>query len=202
MLRLAVLISGNGSNLQALIEAFGSNQSAARIVLVVSNRRKAYGLERAKKAQITTLYHPLGPYKRQGQSRITYDLDLAHALKAAGVDLLILAGWMHILSAEFLGAFEGPVLNLHPALPGEFAGIQAIERAFAAFERGEITQTGVMVHRVIPEVDAGSVILSEKIQISQRDSLDSLRERIHSLEHRLIVQATAQVVDEMIASKG
>ena len=192
MKRLAVFISGHGSNLQALIDAIAAGQLEARIVLVVSNRRAAEGLVRAEGADIPTLYFPLKPYREAGRSRAEYDADLARQVAAYRPDLIVLAGWMHIFSPAFLDRFPQRVLNLHPALPGQFAGARAIERAYEAFQRGEINHTGVMVHRVVPEVDAGPVIAAAETPIYQTDSLADLEERIHAVEHRLLIEAVRQ----------
>ena len=101
---------------------------------------------------------------------------------------------MHILSPAFLDRFPGQVLNLHPALPGQFAGTDAIGRAYEAFRRGEIDHTGVMVHWVAPEVDAGPVIAAAKVPIYAADTLADLEARVHETEHRLLVEAVGQVV--------
>lgn len=187
--RLAVLISGSGSNLQAIIDAIATGRLEARIVVVVSNRRDALGLVRAERAGIPTLYFPLKPYKDAGRPREQYDADLAAQVAASAPDLVVLAGWMHVLSPAFLERFPGRVLNLHPALPGQFAGTHAIQRAYEAFQRGEIDHTGVMVHWVVPEVDAGPVLASAEVPIQTSDSLDDLEARIHAVEHRLLVDA-------------
>ena len=189
MKRLAVLISGNGSNLQALIDATQVGELEAKIVAVVSNRRDAYGLVRAEQANIPTLYFPLKIYLEAGHSREAYDADLAKMVLAYQPDLIILAGWMHVLSPAFLDCFPGRVLNLHPALPGQFAGTHAIQRAYEAFQRGEIEHTGVMVHWVIPEIDAGPVIATANVPIYTTDSLADLETRMHATEHRLLVEA-------------
>ena len=189
MKRLAVLISGNGSNLQALIDATQVGELEAKIVAVVSNRRDAYGLVRAEQANIPTLYFPLKTYLEAGHSREAYDADLAKMVLAYQPDLLILAGWMHVLSPAFLDFFPGRVLNLHPALPGQFAGTHAIQRAYEAFQRGEIEHTGIMIHWVIPEIDAGPVIATANVPIYMTDSLADLETRMHATEHRLLVEA-------------
>lgn len=190
--RLAVLISGSGSNLQAIIDACAAGQLAAQVVVVVSNRRDAYGLARAERAGIPTRYFPLKPYTDAGRPRAEYDADLAAQVAAFAPDLVVLAGWMHVLSPTFLDRFPGRVLNLHPALPGQFTGTHAIQRAFEAFQRGEIDHTGVMVHWVVPEVDAGPVIASSTVPILPGDTLDDLEARVHAAEHRLLVDAIAQ----------
>src|SRR5829696_1699156 len=133
--RLVVLISGSGTNLQAIIDAIAAKTLDAEIMLVVSNRKAAYGLVRAEEAAIPTIYFPLKPYAELG--RDTYDRDLADQIKRHTPDLVVLAGWMHVLSTEFLKAFPHQVINLHPALPGQFAGVNAIERSFEAYQRGE-----------------------------------------------------------------
>ncbi|SRR6266498_748067 len=120
--RIIVLISGNGSNLQAIIDAINSKTLEGQIVLVVSNKKSAYGLIRATQAGIPTLFFPLKPYKDSGKTRIEYDVDLAKKIKEYNPNLIILAGWMHILSEEFLKSFDDIVINLHPALPNQFDG--------------------------------------------------------------------------------
>lgn len=192
--RLAVLISGSGTNLQALLDATQRGDLSAEIVLVVANRRQAYGLVRAAQAGIPTDYFPLKPYTDAGQSRALYDADLAQRVAAASPDLIVLAGWMHVLSPAFLHRFPGRVINLHPALPGQFVGTQAIERAFAAFQAGEIDQSGCMVHYVIPEVDAGPVIETAVVPIYPTDNLEAFAARMHAAEHRLIVAATRRAL--------
>ena len=100
---------------------------------------------------------------------------------------------MHILSKSFLDRFPSRVINLHPALPGQFDGANAIERAWAAFKEGTITQSGLMVHFVIPEVDRGKVILSQSIELNVYDSFESFKEAVHSHEHVLLVKAVYQI---------
>lgn len=189
MLRLVVCISGGGTNLQALIDAIEHRDLDAHISLVVSNRKDAYGLERARRAGIETLYFPLKPFTEGGQTRAEYDEALAARLHTYQPDLIVLAGWMHIFTPAFLDQFFRRVINLHPALPGQFAGVNAIQRAFAAFQRGEIDHSGVMIHYVIPEVDAGEVILQEEVPLDAEDTLETFAARMHAAEHRVIVEA-------------
>ncbi len=190
--RLVVLISGNGSNLQAIIDAVQAGSLPAQVALVISNRREAYGLERAAQAGIPTLYFPLQPYRDAGRTRQEYDADLAGQVAACQPALVVLAGWMHVVSPAFLECFPGRVLNLHPALPGQFAGTHAIERALDAYRRGQITHTGVMVHRVVPEVDAGPVVATVEVPIVADDTPDALTARVHAAEHALLVAAIRQ----------
>lgn len=183
--KLVVLISGNGSNLQAIIDACEAGILNAEVVAVISNKRSAYGLERAKNHDITSLALP----KKKVQSRSEYDSDLAKQVKQFEPDLVVLAGWLRILSMNFLSHFpNNQVINIHPALPDTFPGLHAIERAYEAFQKGEINQTGVMVHFVPDEgVDDGPVLVSEVVEILSSDSLDDLAERIHAVEHRLYI---------------
>lgn len=187
--RLAVLISGNGSNLQAIIGAVAAGQLDAEIAVVVSNRRHAYGLVRAEQAGIPTRYHPFKPYRDKGRDRQEYDADLAALLRTYAPDWIVLAGWMHILSTAFLRHFPNRVVNLHPALPGQFPGAHAIEDAWSAYHRGEIDHTGVMVH-LVPDarVDEGPVLATRIVPIQAGDTLDTLTEQIHSAEHALLIE--------------
>ncbi|MDI9547734.1 MAG: phosphoribosylglycinamide formyltransferase [Chloroflexota bacterium] len=194
--RLAVLISGNGSNLQAILDAIRLRMLDAETVVVVSNRKNAFGLERAARAGAPTRYHPLKPYRDAGRSREEYDADLAALVKEYAPDWVVLAGWMHILSNAFLQRFPYRVVNLHPALPGQFPGAHAIQDAFEAFQRGEIKQTGAMVHLVPDEqVDRGPVIATAEVPIYKSDTLEMLTNRIHQAEHRLLVNALQRLIE-------
>jgi len=194
-MNLAVLISGSGTNLQAIIdEAEAGQLPGANIAVVVSNRRNAFGLQRAQRHGTPTEIHLLKPYRESGRSREEYDADLAKLLQRYDVEWVVLAGWMHILSMSFLKHYPNHVINLHPALPGQFAGTHAIERALEAYRKGEIKQTGVMVHLVPDEgVDSGPVILQEAVPIFPDDTLATLEARIHAMEHRLLPEAIRQV---------
>ena len=192
--RIVVLISGGGTNLQALIDAINAGVLEAKICLVVSNRKAAYGLERAKNAKLETLCAPLKPYRDAGKTREEYDADLAAKLEAFKPDLIVQAGWMHILSPAFLEKFPRRVINLHPALPGEFDGANAIDRAWGAHKNAGLERTGAMIHWVIPKVDAGEVIISREIEFLENDTLDSFEARLHSVEHQLIVEGTRRAL--------
>ena len=192
--RLIVLISGSGSNLQAILDAAANHTLPVEVVLVVSNRKDAYGLVRAAQAGVPTLYFPLKPYKDAGRGRDQYDADLAAQVSPYQPDLIVLAGWMHVLSPAFLNHFPRQVINLHPALPDTFAGTHAIERAYEAFQRGEISHSGCMVHTTIPEVDAGPVIAQASVPIYPTDSLDDFATRMHQAEHTLLVEAIGAVI--------
>lgn len=206
MRRLAVLASGTGTNLQAIIDATVSGEIPdAQVVVVACNRKQAYALERARNQGIATIYHPLKPYRErypaldERQLREQYDRDLRDALLAYRPDLLVLAGWMRLFTIDFLRAFSGRVINIHPALPGAFPGMHAIERALEAFQRGEIDRTGIMIHRVADEgVDCGPVVRQREVPIYADDTLERLEARIHSMEHQLYIEAIKTVLDEQL----
>ena len=208
-LRLGVLISGSGSNLQALIDAIENKQlTEVEIALVVSNNANAYGVQRALKHNVPVIYLPwvrlagaqfIVPQKGEMSES---EVKLTALLQLFKVDLIVLAGWMRILSATFLEQFPRQVINLHPALlPDDgtghtyttqdgtqipvFRGLHAVKQALDA----GVKVTGSTVHYVTPEVDAGPVICREEVAIVPGDTEESLHERIKAVEHRLIVEA-------------
>ncbi|HCS40311.1 MAG TPA: phosphoribosylglycinamide formyltransferase [Anaerolineaceae bacterium] len=188
---LVVMISGNGSNLQAIIDAIQAESLPAEIKAVISNTREAYGVERAKRAGIPTFIK----VKRKDQDREQYDAELAEIVKMYRPDFVILAGWMRILSMEFIGAFPNRIINLHPALPGTFPGVNAIERAWQAFQNKEISHTGIMVHLVPDEgVDLGPVLTQKIIEIKPQDTLEDLEKRVHQCEHELLVETIHKTI--------
>ena len=213
-LSVAVLVSGSGSNLQAIIDKVNSDELNVNIRVVVSNKADAYGLERAKVAGIATEVisfkefqnkaeiRPCLPAGRQeidrmGQNkadekeakeiiRQRYCTELALLLKKYDIDLVVLAGWMLVLKNEFLKEFPMKVINLHPALIPAFPGINGIEQAFDYGAK----ITGVTVHFVPDEgVDTGPIILQEAVRIEEGDTRDSLEVKVHEVEHRLLPEA-------------
>ncbi len=182
--RIVVLVSGGGTNLQALIDAETSGELKGRIVGVVADRLDIGALERAATANIASAV--LLP---EDHDRMSYDAALAHLVDEFQPGLVVLAGWRRILSPVFLNRHR--TINLHPALPGAFPGLGAIERAFDAWRRDEIETSGVMVHWV-PDggVDDGPVVDSMEVGFESGDDLDRFEARIHAAEHELIVRAT------------
>lgn len=209
---ISVLISGHGTNLQALIDACNNKKIPnARIIRVISNREKAYGLVRAEKSGIQTAYHNLQRYSKQypgessAKTREGYDKALAEIVLENRPTLVVCAGFMHILSPEFLSPLQNagvPIINLHPALPGAFNGINAIERAHQSFLAGKITKTGVMIHYVIPEVDMGEPILVREIPLIEGESLNELEQRIHTVEWDAIVEGTKIAINRLKNNKN
>ncbi|MDE0606999.1 MAG: phosphoribosylglycinamide formyltransferase [Acidimicrobiaceae bacterium] len=198
--RIVVLASGAGSNLQALLDAVGESRLDAEIVGVIVNRRAAYALERARANEIPTSFLDLQPHldavDDPVQARRRYDADLAAIVSGHRPDLVVLAGWMHLLTMEFLGCFPGRVMNLHPALPGEFPGAHAIDDAWNAHLSDGLDRTGVMVHLVPDEgVDNGPVLATRVVPILADDDRDSLEARIHAVEHDLLVRTVTEFLE-------
>lgn len=188
--RIVVLVSGSGSNLQAIIDACALDTIEADVVGVVSDRIDAYGLVRADEAEIESeLVVKLVDEDRRG-----YDARLAGAVASFDPDWVVLAGWMRLLTMEFLGEFPGRVVNLHPALPGELPGTQAIERAWAEALDGRRRESGVMVHLVPDEgVDEGPVLGSRVVPVDASGTLDSFATAVHDTEHALLVEVVAEL---------
>jgi phosphoribosylglycinamide formyltransferase-1 len=192
--RFVVLISGNGSNLQAILEACASVELSATVVSVISNKADAYGLVRAKNAGVEAIHFP----KQENESRRDYDARLAAYVSSCSPDYVILAGWMRILSSAFLSSFPNRVINLHPALPEIFPGTHAIERAFEAYQRRQIKHTGVMVHLVPDEgVDNGPVLAQQEIHFQPEESLEQFEARVHQVEHKLLVNTLKSILEEV-----
>jgi phosphoribosylglycinamide formyltransferase-1 len=193
--RLVVLASGNGSNLQAILDACAAGAIDAAVVAVVSDQPDAVALRRATDAGVPCVHIGRHP----GEPRADYDARLADVVAGFGPDFVVLAGWMRILTTSFLGWFPNRVINLHPALPGELPGLHAVERAWHEALAGERRRTGVMVHAVPDEgVDDGPVLASVEVAIELDDTLETLTARIHAAEHRLLV-ATLQKLCSTLA---
>jgi formyltetrahydrofolate-dependent phosphoribosylglycinamide formyltransferase len=193
--RLAVLVSGNGTNLQAILDACACGELDATVVAVVSNRSNAYALARAEEANVPTAYHPLKWYLNTGRTRDEYDAALADLIAPYQPDWVILAGWMHVLGMAFLEHYPSRVVNIHPALPGQFPGTNSIVRAFEAYQQGEISETGIMVH-LVPDmgVDNGPTLATVSVPILPDDTLETLETRMHEAEHELLVNTLRALI--------
>ena len=172
---VVVLISGSGSNLQALIDQSLQGNLDIDIKAVVSNKASAYGLERANNAGIAT--HALDP--KQFESREAFDQALMALIDQYQPKLVVLAGFMRILTEEFTRHYEGRMLNIHPSLLPKYKGLNTHQRAIDAGE----AEHGVSVHFVTSELDAGSVVLQASTEISSDETADSLAQKVHALEH-------------------
>ncbi|KAH8918767.1 phosphoribosylglycinamide formyltransferase [Atractiella rhizophila] len=200
---VTVLISGSGSNLQALLDALPKRT----ITHVVSSSSSAYGLTRCASHDppVPTTVHALKPYlaKNPGKTRSDFDRELARIVleHEPKPSLVVLAGWMLVLSPSFLSPLaemKVPVINLHPALPGQFPGTKAIERAWKAGKEHGLKKTGVMVHYVVEEVDAGEPIVVVEVEFREEEPLEELETRMHQAEHVAIVQATRKVLEGLV----
>lgn len=218
-LNITILISGSGTNLQALIDAEKAGQLKGKITQVISSSDSAFGLKRAEEAGIPTKTHILKNYykgttkdqvEERKQRREQFNLDLSKLLINGVIegtqesyikpDLIVCAGWMLILSPTVLQPLEAAeitIINLHPALPGAFEGTHAIDRCWKAGQDGEITKGGVMIHRVIAEVDRGSPILVKELDLIKGEPLDDYEDRVHKVEHVAIVEGTNIILEEL-----
>jgi len=172
-----VLISGSGSNLQAFIDQISAGELELTISLVLSNVPTAYGLQRATDAGIT---QECINHKDFG-SRLTFDQAMMERIDQAEPDIVILAGFMRILTPDFVNHYKNRLVNIHPSLLPKFTGVDTHQRAIDAGE----TWHGASIHFVIPELDAGPVILQGKLPITEQDSAETLQQRIHKIEHQL-----------------
>jgi phosphoribosylglycinamide formyltransferase-1 len=179
--RIAILISGEGSNLQALIDAIRAQKIAGEIVAVVSNRGAARGLERAKAAGIPAVHLPAP----RGTERAAYDRALAAELGKHAPDLVVLAGFMRIFTAEFVESFAGRMLNIHPSLLPKYPGLDTHRRVLDADDRTH----GATVHFVTADLDAGPAIIQYRIGVRPSDTPESLAARVHAGEHVILPRA-------------
>jgi phosphoribosylglycinamide formyltransferase 1 len=185
--RLGILISGRGSNLQAIIEAIAAGGLRATIAVVISNRPAASGLDRAKAAGIEALVMRHADWP----TRAEYDEALAHAMHDRGVELVCLAGFMRLLGSRFLDAFPNRVLNIHPSLLPAFPGLDAQRQAF---EYG-VQVTGATVHLVDTGLDQGPIVQQAVVSVLSDDTVERLTARILEAEHRLYPSAIQRVLD-------
>lgn len=192
--RTAVLISGNGSNLQALIDAAVHPDYPAEIVLVISNKAGAYGLTRAKNAGIASevLSH------RDYPNREAFDEAMLALLEKHHIELVCLAGFMRLLTPGFTSAWEGRMLNIHPSLLPAFKGLDTHARVLECGTKF----TGCTVHFVVPEMDAGPIVIQAAVPVLPDDTPDSLAERIHREEHRIFPLALHWLAADRLEIKG
>jgi phosphoribosylglycinamide formyltransferase 1 len=186
--RVAVLISGRGSNMTALIEAAQAKDYPAEIALVVSNRPDAAGLERAREAAIATAVVDHQPF---GKDREAFERALDDELRKRGIEIVCLAGFMRLLTSWFIGRWRGRILNIHPALLPEFKGLDTHRRALEA----GVKRHGASVHFVVEETDAGPVISQQSVPVLQGDTEATLAARVLEIEHRIYPEALRLVAE-------
>ncbi len=193
-MNIAVLVSGSGTNLQAIIDAVKSNYIKAKIALVLSDNKEAYALERAKKAGIETLF--LDP--KSVKSKEDFDKGIIKNLRDRNVELIALAGYMRVLTPYFVREYKDKIMNIHPALLPAFKGLNGVKDAL---DHG-VKITGPTVHFVTEKVDSGPIIVQAVVEIADDDTEDSLREKVHKEEHRIYPKAIKDFVEGKLRIKG
>jgi len=188
--RVAVLISGRGSNMRALIEASRAADYPADIALVVSSKPEAAGLEYARAAGVETAVVDQADFPRGDAGREAYDAALQHVLLRARIEFVCLAGFMRIFSADFVRQWQGRIVNIHPSLLPAFRGLKPQAQALAA----QVRVSGCTVHHVVPELDAGPTIAQIEVPVLPGDTEETLSARILAAEHRLYPDALRQVL--------
>jgi phosphoribosylglycinamide formyltransferase-1 len=191
--RVGVLVSGRGSNLQALIDAARRGELGGEIAVVVSNVSSALGLVRARQAGIAAVFHD-----HRGKKREAFDAEIVEILRAHHVDLVCLAGFMRLLSPVFVRAFAGRIVNIHPALLPAFSGLDAQRQAW---EHGAKV-SGATVHFVDEGLDSGPIVAQEAVPVFSRDTTEALAARILEAEHRLYPQAVRMLLDGRYRIEG
>ena len=188
--KIVVLISGSGSNLQAFIDAANTNALSADITAVISNRADAYGLERAKNAGIATEIVDHTCF----QSRESFDTALKEAITPYNPDVIILAGFMRILTADFVRHFQGKLLNIHPSLLPKYPGLNTHQRAIDAGDN----KAGATVHFVTEELDGGPAIIQASVSIEKQDDANQLAKKILPVEHKIYPLAAQWLIENRI----
>ncbi|HXK09447.1 MAG TPA: phosphoribosylglycinamide formyltransferase [Vicinamibacteria bacterium] len=193
MRKVGVLVSGRGSNLQALIDASRRGELGGEVAVVVSNVESALGLERAREAGIPAVFRD-----HRGRKREDFDAEIVGILRAHGVEVVCLAGFMRLLSPVFIGAFAGRILNIHPALLPAFPGLDAQRQAW---EHGAKV-SGATVHLVDEGLDSGPIVAQEPVRVLSKDTPETLAARILEAEHRLYPRAVRLLLDGRCRVEG
>lgn len=194
MTRFGVLVSGGGTNLQAVLDACASGRIAGEVAVVISNVGDAFGLERGRRAGVPALH--IDPKAFDGAA--AYNHALRELLEAHEVDYVVMAGYMKLLGAEVLDVFPNRVVNLHPALLPSFPGAHGIADAFAY----GVKVTGVTVHFANEVFDEGPIIAQEAVPVLEGDTVETLEARIHDVEHRLLPAALASIAEGRVTVEG
>ena len=187
-MRFAVLASGNGSNFEAIVQAVEQGKIAAELAFVFSDKKDAYVLERAKKHGIKTIQFSVKDFS----SKALYEAELRDVLIEHRIDLVVLAGYMRIIGSDLLDAFANRIVNLHPSLLPSFPGLHGIKDAF---DYG-VKMTGITIHYVDAGVDTGPIIEQVATEITTEDTLETLEEKIHRLEHETYPAVLAKLVEK------
>ena len=197
-LRVGVLASGRGSNLQAIIDAIEAGKLTARITVVISNKKDAQALERARRHGVTEVFLDPAPYKDRPDSREAYDLAVLEVLRKHDVELVVLAGYMKIVTRVLIDAYPNRIMNIHPSLLPSFPGLQAQQQAL---DWG-VKVSGCTVHFVTEGVDAGPIIRQAAVPIQENDTAETLEARILMEEHRIYPEAVQLFADGRLSIEG
>ena len=189
-MRLAVLASGFGSNLQAILDAIQRKEISGEVQVVISDVKDAYALERAKKHDIEAVHLDPRNYKSRGD----FDDAIAEIMQQKQIELIILAGYMRLLSTPFVERFSGRIINIHPSLLPAFPGLHGVRQALVH----GVKVSGCTVHFVDEGLDTGPIILQEAVSVFDDDTEDSLQERIHEVEHRLYPKAIQLFIENKL----
>lgn len=189
-LRIVILLSGHGSNCQAIIDAIAAGQCYAQIAAVISDKADAYGLQRAQKSGIETA----AVLRCDFASRDAYDHALANIVASYDPELIVLSGFMRILSAAFVDRFPQQIINIHPSLLPNYPGLDTYARVLAAGDK----QQGTSVHFVTRDLDAGPLIAQRSFAVRDDDTVETLKQRTQAIEHQLY----PQVIDRLAAERG
>ncbi|MEJ2141703.1 MAG: phosphoribosylglycinamide formyltransferase [Gammaproteobacteria bacterium] len=193
-LRVVVLISGNGSNLQAIIDKIAADNIPAEVVAVISNKADAYGLTRARNAgiDVEVIEHT------DHDDRLSFDESLKEKIDYYQADLVVLAGFMRILTDDFVNHYAGRMINIHPSLLPRYQGLNTHQRVLDAKD----TVHGASVHFVTPELDGGPVILQASVPIKENDTAESLAQRVHQVEHKIYPQVVKWFAEHRLQLDG
>ncbi|MFH1692178.1 MAG: phosphoribosylglycinamide formyltransferase [Candidatus Omnitrophota bacterium] len=194
MKTIAVFASGNGTNFQAIVDCIKSGMLKVHIALLVSDKPRAFVLKRAKEANIKTLFAD----PKKFETRQEYESYIIKRLREEGVELIVLAGFMRILSPFFIKKYKNRILNIHPSLLPAFGGKDAIKKAFCY----GVKATGVTVHLVDEKVDHGPIIIQEPLTVLDHETMQDLEARIHQIEHKIYPEAIDRVVSTRFIVRG
>ena len=183
-LKIAILASGEGSNFQELIDLSKSNKFDIDIRLLITNKSEAGCLSKAKKSNISYNIIKVSDY----ENKEYFEEEIINTIKKHDIELVVMAGWMKIMSSKFVNAFKNKIINIHPSLLPSFKGNNAIKEAL----KNGSKITGCSVHYVEPEVDSGSLIMQAAVSISDQDNIDSITKKIHLLEHKILPLSISQ----------
>ncbi len=197
-LRVGVLASGRGSNLQAIIDAIEAGKLAARIAVVISNKKDAQALERARRHGVADVFLDPAPYKDRPDSRETYDRAVLEVLRKHNVELVALAGYMKIVTRVLIDAYPNRIMNIHPSLLPSFPGLKAQQQAL---DWG-VKVSGCTVHFVTEGVDTGPIIRQAAVPVQENDTAETLETRILTEEHRIYPEAIQLFADGRLSVEG